>query len=97
MTRNDDLEELVEVFNDTHGCSIEEQALVLSEESGEVCEAVNSLLGNKLFKPDGTKEDVKDELADVIYTCYSIAYLADIDGLDERVKKRAEWNLNRSS
>lgn len=92
---SDRLKALVAEFNEQHNPSVESQALVLAEETGEACEATLALTGRKLFKPAIGFDELADELADVVYTAYSVADAAGIDDLDARVLARAEYNLER--
>lgn len=88
---------LAERFNNQNGCSLREQALKLSEESGEVSEAVLGYTGDLLFKDEMNAEDVGDELADLCATAHYVAELVGIDDLDDRIQVRLFGNIARNS
>lgn len=82
------LEISVPDFCDDNDLSLFEQALKLSEEEGEVAEAVLGLEGELLFKDGFTEDDLEYELAQVIHTAYTVGHLAGIDVSDVKTRTR---------
>lgn len=70
----------------------------LSEETGEVCDAILGALDDQRKDKQGQKHsDIGQELADVIIVCGMIAKTANIDldaKLSEKMKKIEERNNN---
>ena len=87
--------ELAEWFNEKNGCDLYEQALKLSEEQGEVSEAVLGYSGDLLFKESMNENDVRHELADLFATGYYVAALCGIEDFDGTVRARLVGNLAR--
>lgn len=63
------------------------QGLALAEEAGEAVGALRRYLG--LARRCGTREELAAELADVIFTVYSIAHYTGID-INDAVTNKAE-------
>jgi len=80
---------LVSEFNRIHGFSSLEQGLVLSEETGELNEAILKSRDGKLFK-DNSDPGIREEIGDVIYTAATIAQLYDIDPLEAAMDTACE-------
>ena len=95
MSSDVDLEQLATEFNEQNGLELLEQTVKLSEETGEVSEAVLGVTGRLLFKEPFDVEDVADELVDLIVTARYVADLAGVEDLDSRVRERLEENLDR--
>lgn len=90
------VDELIAEFCKEHDLELDEQVHKLSEETGEVSGAFLSLEGKQRFKEQRGKEHLAKELAQVIYTVETIAYLADID-LWEHVRGVILENSNREA
>lgn len=75
--RVSEINELVAEFSEQHGFTVQDQGLVLAEETGELCEEILKLKDGKLFKDN--EGDIRGEIGDVIYTVWTIAYLCGIN------------------
>lgn len=58
----------------------------LSEEMGELARVLNHLYGEKPKKSTEAKQDLEEEIGDVIYTLICLANSSDVD-LDRAIKK----------
>lgn len=87
-------EGMVEDFTDHHGFAVQEQGLVLAEETGELCEEILKLNDGKATK-DNSNPDVQGEIGDVLYTVWTIAYLTGNDPV-EALCETAEKNARRT-
>lgn len=75
------LNNYVREFQDLHDYDLKDQGLVLSEETGELCEEILKTHDGKLFK-DNSDPNLREELGHVIYTAWTIGILAGIDPID---------------
>lgn len=73
-------------FNKKHDLDIDGQALQLSAENGELCEAIN--------KKD--TEEIREEVADVLFVAISIAELEGIDAI-EALREITDENLDKNT
>lgn len=76
---------------------IEDQGLVLFEESGELAEEILKLNGGKLYKdydPDD-RESFAAEVGDVAFTLWSIALLEGVDPMEQALIA-AQRNVERA-
>lgn len=70
----------------------------LTEETGEVARVMNDLFGPKAKKEDEEKQDLSEELADVIFACICIANSQDINldpAMQKAIAKGPSRNKNR--
>lgn len=82
---------LVRAFNEKHGVDSDGQFRQLSEEVGELAEAINR---------DASDSAIVDECADVCFVARSIAILHDeLDMMppETAVRQKAEYNLRKST
>lgn len=85
--------DLVCAFSEKHNYSAQDQTLVLYEESGELAEEVLKDKGGKLFK-DNSNPGLREEIGDVQFTLWSVAYIFGIDPI-EAGRETAEENVER--
>ena len=81
--------DLLDIVPDGWDRSVFRDTTKLGEETGEVCEAV--------IKTSKTKDDVAEELADVLNVCCTIAIRLDIDlkqAVIDKHKKRIKKRLD---
>lgn len=88
--------DLIKKFNDKHDVPAVHQGLVLSEETGELCEEVLKTEGGKLFK-DNSNPDVKKEVGDVIYTASTIGDIIGIDPLEAAMEVARDNNIREDN
>lgn len=64
----------------------------LFEEGGELARLVNHLYGNKPKKKTESKQDLEEEIGDILYTmiCFANALNIDLDEAMEKSLKKAE-------
>jgi NTP pyrophosphatase (non-canonical NTP hydrolase) len=62
----------------------------LTEEVGELARAMNIKFGGKKSKFEGDGKDIKDEIADVLYTLLALANNLELNLDEEFIKKVKE-------
>ncbi len=67
----------------------------LTEEVGELARAMNIKFGGKKSKFEGDGKDIKDEIADVLYTLLALANKLEVN-LDEEFSKKVEAKHERN-
>lgn len=87
------VDELVVEFTEHYGYTVQEQGLVLAEETGEACEEILKLNDGKVTK-DNSDPDIRGEIGDVLYTVWTIAYLTGNDPV-EALLETASKNARR--
>lgn len=87
------IDHIVADFSEKHGYTVQDQGLVLAEETGELCEEILKLKDGKVTK-DNSDPQVRKELGDLLFTAWSVAYLTGHDPV-EALLERSVRNRER--